>query len=618
MTSLLLRLLAMYLGGAPLYAQTMGATNLLTRGPGAEAAALSGAVVPTVSDPTALYWNPAGLANAGGAVTGEHLFLYDTARYDFVALSVPSQIGTFGLGALQLNRGNIVARTAIDDPGTTVSNTQSDYLVGYGRSLGEHFAAGATANVLDFNEAGKADKGFGFDAGAQASYPGGDFGPFKRPLLSLGAVVKNLLAPKLKLSQDEDIFPRELRGGAGFSFQAFSRASNLGVIRFDRLQTLFSFRRAAGDPALHLGLGVSYSFENLMIVRAGFDGTLSGGVGFRTSDQRFALDYALENGPIAMNHRFTLSYRFSPARSPANAAASEEIDDEYARAKGQSEALAQEDFATGMTLFKDRRYAESLEPLEQATYLEPGNGEMSESYRRAVEVRRREVIHSLSDTLGADMAPGKEAEAYRAVADLLDLKPDNEAQLVAIAKRLPERIDASTFTALSQLILQEKSGEVQRLIDAGLVGEALSLTASLETTASAQTAPQIAALRERAIGRGSALQRESEEAALIAGREPSGRLVRAARAVARAFPEDVKASTQAAELREAYKSRLALSVKERFFLRKLYYLAAVRFAKQQAGEARDLLDEILRRDAANEDANTLLDAMTRKGMTQAK
>jgi hypothetical protein len=216
------------------------------------------------------------------------------------------------------------------------------------------------------------------------------------------------------------------------------------------------------------------------------------------------------------------------------------------------------------------------------------------------------------------MAPGKEAEAYRAVADLLDLKPDNEAQLVAIAKRLPERIDASTFTALSQLILQEKSGEVQRLIDAGLVGEALSLTASLETTASAQTAPQIAALRERAIGRGSALQRESEEAALIAGREPSGRLVRAARAVARAFPEDVKASTQAAELREAYKSRLALSVKERFFLRKLYYLAAVRFAKQQAGEARDLLDEILRRDAANEDANTLLDAMTRKGMTQAK
>jgi tetratricopeptide (TPR) repeat protein len=618
MTSLLLRLLALYLGGAPLYAQTVGATSLLTRGPGAEAAALSGAVVPTIADPTALYWNPAGLAHAGGAVTGENLFLYDTARYDFVGLSVPSQIGTFGLGALQLNRGNIIARSAVDDPGTTVSNTQSDYMIGYGRSLAEHVTAGATANVLDFNEAGNADKGFGFDAGTQASYPSGDFGPFKRPMLSLGAVVKNLLAPKLKLNQDEEIFPRELRGGAGLSFQAFSRASNLGVIRFDRLQTLFSFRRTSGDPSFHLGLGVAYSFENLMIIRAGFDGLLSGGVGFRTSDQRFALDYALENGPLAMNHRFTLSYRFNPAPTQAYAAASEEIDDEYARAKGQSEALAQEDFTAGMALFKDRRYAEALEPLEQATYLEPGNGEVTESYRRAVEVRRREVIHSLSDALGVNMAPGKEADAYRAVADLLDLKPDNEAQLVAIAKRLPERIDASTFTALSQAVFLEKSVEIQRLIDAGMVADALSLTASLEITASTQTAPQIATLKEHAAARGAMLRKDFDGSSLVAGHEPGAHLVRAARAVARAFPDDPKASTQAIELREAYKSRLALSVKERFYLRKLYYLAAVRFAKQQFGEARDLLDEILRRDAADEDANTLLDAMTRKGMTQVK
>src|ERR1035437_3086293 len=154
MTSLLLRLLVLYLGGTPLYAQTVGATSLLTRGPGAEAAALSGAVVPTVADPTSLYWNPAGLANAGGAVTGEHLFLYDGARYDFVGLSVPSKVGTFGLGALQLNRSNIVARNAIDDPGNLVSNTQSDYMLGLGHSFGEHFTAGAAANVLDFNEAG--------------------------------------------------------------------------------------------------------------------------------------------------------------------------------------------------------------------------------------------------------------------------------------------------------------------------------------------------------------------------------------------------------------------------------------------------------------------------------
>src|SRR5687767_13829257 len=124
MFRLLLQLLAFYAGGVPACAETAGATQLLTRGPGAEAAALAGAIAPTVDDPTSLYWNPAGLARSGGAVTGEHLFLFGGARYDFVGLSVPSRLGTFGLGALQLNRGNIVARGAIDDPGASVSNTQ--------------------------------------------------------------------------------------------------------------------------------------------------------------------------------------------------------------------------------------------------------------------------------------------------------------------------------------------------------------------------------------------------------------------------------------------------------------------------------------------------------------
>jgi hypothetical protein len=614
----LLWVLAIYLGGTPLYAQTVGATSLLTRGPGAEAAALSGAVVPTVSDPTALYWNPAGLANAGGAVSGEHLFLSDGARYDFVGLTVPSHVGTFGLGALQLNRSNIVARTTIDDPGNTVSNTQSDYMLGLGRNFGDHFSAGAAANVLDFNVGGYQDKGFGFDAGAQGSYPADDYGWIKHPLLAAGAVVKNLIAPKLQLSRDEETFPRELRGGAGLSFQALSRASNLGVIHYDRIQTLFSFRRATGDSSLHLGLGVSYSFENLLIVRAGYDGMLSGGLGFRTSDQRFALDYALENGPLAMNHRFTLSYRFNPAPEKAFTAASEEVDDEYVRAKSQSESLAQEDLTAGQALFRDRRYGEALEPLEQATFLEPGNGEITELSKRAVEVRRREVVHLLSDAISADMAPGKEIDAYRAVADLLELKPENETELVGIAKRLPGRIEASTFTALAQAVFQDKSIEIQRLIDAGLIADALSLADSLDIVASTQTAPQVAALKDRATARGGALRKNFEALSRLGGDGTSGPLVRAARAVAHAYPDDAQAVSRGAELREAYEARLGLPVKERFFLRKLYYLAAVRYAKQQAGEARDLLDEILRRDAADEDANTLLDAMIRKGMTQAK
>jgi len=71
MTSLLYKFLMIYLGALPLYA----APTIMSQSPGAKGAALGRAAVSVIQDPTALHWNPAGLAGAGGAVTGEHQFL---------------------------------------------------------------------------------------------------------------------------------------------------------------------------------------------------------------------------------------------------------------------------------------------------------------------------------------------------------------------------------------------------------------------------------------------------------------------------------------------------------------------------------------------------------------
>jgi hypothetical protein len=243
---------------------------------------------------------------------------------------------------------------------------------------------------------------------------------------------------------------------------------------------------------------------------------------------------------------------------------------------------------------------------------------MSNAYTRTIEVRRRGLIHLLSDDLNADLGSNKEPDAYKDVADLLELDPENKTELVSIAKHLPERIEPSTFSALAQSVFQEKSVEVQRLIAAGLVSDALSLVDTLEIVESSSTMAGVAALRQKALAQGDAIRKGLEDQSRLGGSAPSTRLVRAARAVCKAYPKNSAAAQQATALRDAYKSRLQVPVRERFYLRKLYYLAAVRYAKQQFGEARDLLEEILRRDAADEDANTLLDAMTRKGMTLGK
>ena len=611
---IIVQLLALYLGGTPLFGQ-VGGTNLLTRGPGAEAAALAGAIAPTVQDPTALYWNPAGLASAGGMVTGEHLFLFDGARYDFVGLSVPSKLGTFGLGALQLNRDGIVARSAIDDTGASVSNTQTAYLAGFGRGLGEHWAVGATANILDFSVAGHKDKGWGLDAGTQASYPQDDFIGLKRVAWSFGAAIKNLVQPKITLMADPETVPRELRGGAGISFQTASRASATGTVSHDRATALVSLRRASGDPALYPGLGLSYSYEKVLIFRLGFDGDLSAGFGFHTMDDKFILDYAMENKPLSLNHRFTISYRFIPALSKSQEVFREEIDDEYARAKGQAESLAQESYASGLAMFKAQQYRESLEPLRLAALLAPDHKDLAQAYRRSQEAYRRDRIRRIYDE--DFMAPGNERKAYDSIGELLDLGADDGAKLAEVASKLPGRILPDDYARLSQEAFEQRSLKARRLLAAAHIAQSLDVVGALDVLKSSSAAPAAEALRQEITSKGRAIREEFEALYAVNDGRPGAGLVRAALAVKRAFPADAALVEKAKGTLSGFQRNNPLTIKERFYLRKLYYLAAMRYVKrgpESLSTAAGLLAEILRRDPADEDADALSDAIALEGL----
>lgn len=617
MSLLLARLLALYLGVVPLCAQTAGSTQLLSRGPGAEAAALANTVASTVHDPTALYWNPAGLAYAGGMVTGEHLFLYDGARYDFIGLSVPSKLGTFGMGALQLDRGDIIARSAIDDSGRTVSNTQSAYLLGFGRSLTEHWSAGATASVLDFNVAGYKGKGWGLDVGGQGAYPQDEFWGLKRVVWSFGAVIKNLIEPRLTLVQDSEAFPREMRGGAGISFQTASRPSESGTVAHDRAMALFSVRRVAGDSAVYPGLGLAYGFENLLVFRLGFDGDISAGIGFHTRDGKFFLDYAMENRPLAFNHRFTLSYRFiQPDKKPLETY-QDEADDEYVRARGQAEALAQESFARGQIDFKDQKYREALVPLRLAVLLAPGKKEIVSAYNRAKEVLRREEIRRLSTDATLNPGPGQEAQSYLNIAQLLDLGAQNRSELGTVLRTAVQRIPDQDFTRLAREVFGQRMGVARRLLSAGHVAEARQLADNLAVARSSETAPAVDALKQEIAAKGGLIHKEFAELSEDTGASSTPRLPKAAFAVKRANPDDASLVAQADAALTRYRAEHRFTAKERYYLRKLYYLAAMHYAKQKPEDIRyasDLIDELLRRDPTDEAADTLLDTMAKEGL----
>ncbi|MDE2039578.1 MAG: hypothetical protein KGJ45_06115 [Elusimicrobia bacterium] len=620
MLRVLLSVLAFYAGGTPAYAQTVGANSsqLLSKGPGAEAAALGGAVVSTVHDPTSLYWNPAGLAASGGMVSGEHLFLYDGARYDFIGLSVPSRLGTFGLGALQLNRDGIVARQSIDDPGYAVSNTQSVYMLGLGRALTEHWSVGATANVLDFNLAGYKGKGWGLDTGAQGAYPEEDFWGLKRVVWSFGADIKNLIQPKITLVSDTEAYPREIRGGAGLSFQTASRASSNGIVAHDRAMIVLSERTVAGDPSLYPGIGLAYDYQNILVFRLGYDGAMTAGVGFHTPNGRFTLDYSMENQALAINNRFTISFRFLQTKAKPQEKYAEEIDDGYTQAKTAAAALARENSATGERWFKEpEHYRQAMESFRLASLLAPEDKAAAVAYHRAQEAYRRQEIFRLSTDATLDPATGQEEQAYFNIAELLDLGADNRADILRRLGTIRLRLQPQEQSRLSQAVLAKRLEAARRLTGLGAVAEAMQIEDTMDVFASSEAASELAVLKEQTQTRGGELRKAFEAAS--AEERPTVALVKAALAARRAFPDDAKLGESVAAALARYRGAYPLSMKETFYLRKLYYLAASRYARRAADDVREAavyLGEIERRDPADEFADTLLDAMAREGLAR--
>jgi len=624
MTALFLRLLAIYIGATPLYAQSVVGANsaqLLSQGPGAEAAALGGTVVSTVHDPTALYWNPAGLTEAGGTVAGEHLFLFGGARYDFVGLSVQSQVGSFGVGAVQLNQGNIVARTTIDDPGTDVSNTQSVYMAGYAHTLGEHWSAGVTGNVLDYNVAGYSAKGWGVDVGTQGHYASDDFLGLPRVVWSLGASVKNLIQPQVTLMDTAEDYPRELRAGAAMSFETAARPQSSGVIEHDRASLLFSVHQVAGDPGLNPAIGMAYDYLGVLVFRLGYNGNLSGGMGFHTFDDTFSLDYSMENDPLTLNYRFTISYRFDkPARKPQEKFR-EIIDDEYAQAKAQAESLAKENYAAGQTFFRDQKFHEAEGSFQLASLLTPEDKSMSEAYRRAHEAFRVQETHRLSDSFLDHPAPGEEDRAYFGIPERLGLNVSGDDRS-ALARKLPaaaQRLAPERAAQLYREVVDTSTATARQLLAAGHAAAAGQVADMLSVIVSSQDALAVAMLAQDAASQANAVRKDFEDLSAQQVGHADARLARAALAFLRAFPDDAANAARARAALEVYRDEHPLTIKERFYILKLYYLAAAVYARRTDRDLQNAgryLSEVLTRDPANEDADTLWYAMVQDGLAK--
>ena len=198
---------------------------------------------------------------------------------------------------------------------------------------------------------------------------------------------------------------------------------------------------------------------------------------------------------------------------------------------------------------------------------------------------------------------------------LLRYKTPDHEYLLDLARRIAGKLDAEARKAVSAEIVSAGTEDVRAALARGLDAEAALDVEWLESVAASTQAVAAARMLKSETVRSSKEHRARLEGVLKGARKSGehGRALLAAFSLARSFPDDAAAAQALDAARRDYAAASRLSPKDRIYVRKLYYLAAVAWTKKDAERARDLLDELRRRDAADAAAAALMDAMVRAG-----
>ncbi len=279
---------ALALAAGPAAAQSVSRSGttagaFLQIGVGPRAAGLGGAVTAGVSDGTALYWNPAGLAQmTTGEVVTSHAEWLGDVRHDYVGVAVPLAGGVVGASVTLMGVPEQEVRTELNQAGTGETFDASSTALGltYGRAITDRFALGGTVKLIQERIWHSSAQAVAFDVGTQfrTDFFGG---------LTIGAQLSNF-GTDLRLNGRDlrtTVDPAPAQDGnngqipADYALDAWSLPLDfkLGVVARP-LNTPLSQLTVAVD-ALHpssnyesLNVGAEYGFRERFFLRGGFQG----------------------------------------------------------------------------------------------------------------------------------------------------------------------------------------------------------------------------------------------------------------------------------------------------------------------------------------------------------
>jgi len=301
---------------------------------GARAVGMGGAYTTIAGDPSAIYWNPAGLAGfQGGQVFFNHARWLADISLDFAAVAIPLQKwGTLGFAGTFLTMDEMDVTTVSQPMGTGEKFGAGSYAfaLSYANRLTDRFSIGGNIKFIHENIYHSNANGMAFDIGTlfQSPFMGiiigasiSNYGT-KMQMSGRDMLIQSDVNPQISgnneninahLQTDAYDLPLLFRLGVGVDLLKGASKNNL-ILAVDAIHP--------NDDTESLNAGMEYSFNRMAFLRAGYKALfakdsemgLSFGAGVRfkiagSSDLR--VDYAYQDFGVLKNiQMFTLTLGF--------------------------------------------------------------------------------------------------------------------------------------------------------------------------------------------------------------------------------------------------------------------------------------------------------------------
>lgn len=260
------------------------AGQFLKIGIGARAVAMGGAYVALADEPSALYWNPAGIATFNRIqLYGSYTKWFADIQHQFVGVCIPlGSNNILGFSVNMLSSGDMEQTTLYQPEGNGVFFSSTDIAMGvtYGMHLTDRLSVGLTGKYIlqsYFNESAATFAGDigvlmntgyqGISLGMNFSNLGGELQLDGSDLITKGTG-RTGTNPVARLATESFSLPLNFR--VGIAMEILGKSDNVLITDADNRLTLTIDGNHPNDNKETIAVGTEYVWNDLLALRGGY------------------------------------------------------------------------------------------------------------------------------------------------------------------------------------------------------------------------------------------------------------------------------------------------------------------------------------------------------------